>query len=104
MLHKVGLLPAGNFQQVPFAYKMYTRADDIGWEQSTEFKRAFSVDVSIEFVGVWYVNLGHTSWSETSLIDRLQGYRRLRRSHPETIAVYDLQHYRAHLPARRRPR
>jgi len=55
MLHKVGLLPAGNFQQVPFAYKMYTRADDVGWEQSTEFKKAFSVDVEIEFVGVWYV-------------------------------------------------
>ncbi|CAA7270706.1 unnamed protein product [Cyclocybe aegerita] len=53
MLHKVGLLPAGNFQQVPFAYKMYTRADDIGWEQSNEFKKAFSVDVSIEFIGVW---------------------------------------------------
>ena len=55
MLHKVGLLPAGNFQQVPFAYKMYTRADSVGWEQSTEFKKAFSVDVEIEFVGVWYV-------------------------------------------------
>ncbi|KAJ3481412.1 hypothetical protein NLJ89_g12214 [Agrocybe chaxingu] len=27
---------------------MYTRADDI-WEQSNEFKKAFSVDVSIEF-------------------------------------------------------
>ncbi|KAF8962960.1 hypothetical protein BDZ97DRAFT_1920087 [Flammula alnicola] len=53
MLHKVGLLPAGNFQQVPFAYKMYKRADNIGWEQSNEFKKAFSVDVPIEFVGVW---------------------------------------------------
>ncbi|KDR83173.1 hypothetical protein GALMADRAFT_221114 [Galerina marginata CBS 339.88] len=53
MLHKVGLLPAGNFQQVPFAYQMYTRADNIGWEQSTEFKQAFCVDVSIEFLGVW---------------------------------------------------
>ena len=55
MLHKVGLLPAGNFQQVPFAYKMYQRADNIGWEQSNAFKRAFSVDVSIEFIGVWLV-------------------------------------------------
>ncbi|KAF9483555.1 hypothetical protein BDN70DRAFT_990260 [Pholiota conissans] len=53
MLHKVGLLPAGNFQQVPFAYKMYARADEIGWEQSTEFKKAFAVDVPIEFIGVW---------------------------------------------------
>lgn len=55
MLHKVGLLPAGNFQQVPFAYKMYKRADDVGWEQSNEFKKAFSVDVTIEFIGVWFV-------------------------------------------------
>ncbi|ESK92292.1 hypothetical protein Moror_4690 [Moniliophthora roreri MCA 2997] len=53
MIHKVGLLPADNWQQVPFAYKMYTRTDQVGWEQSNAFKRAFSVDVTIEFVGVW---------------------------------------------------
>jgi Uncharacterized alpha/beta hydrolase domain (DUF2235) len=53
--YQVGLLPACNPQQIPFAYKMYTRADDIGWEQSTAFKRTFSVDVDIEFIGVWYV-------------------------------------------------
>jgi len=56
MLHKVGLLPAGNFQQVPFAYKMFKRSDDIGWEQSNEFKKAFCVDVPIEFIGVWLVH------------------------------------------------
>ena len=55
MIHKVGLLPSANFQQVPFAYKMYTRTDNIGWEQSNAFKKAFSVDVDIEFVGVWFV-------------------------------------------------
>ncbi|KAF8630983.1 hypothetical protein AX15_002693 [Amanita polypyramis BW_CC] len=53
MIHKVGLLPADNFQQIPFAYKMYTRTDSIGWDQSNAFKKAFSVDVPIEFVGVW---------------------------------------------------
>ncbi|KAH9960918.1 hypothetical protein BC827DRAFT_1206197 [Russula dissimulans] len=53
MIYKVGLLPAGNHQQVPFAYKMFTRDDDEGWKQSTAFKKAFSVDVEIEFVGVW---------------------------------------------------
>ncbi|KAF7293898.1 DUF2235 domain-containing protein [Mycena chlorophos] len=74
MIHKVGLLPASNHQQIPFAYKMYTRADDIGWKQSNAFKKAcvpvpgipryictdlmldvqaFSNDVDIEFVGVW---------------------------------------------------
>ncbi|KAF8224463.1 hypothetical protein L208DRAFT_1311097 [Tricholoma matsutake] len=53
MIHKVGLLPADNFQQVPFAYKMYTRDDVVGWQQSTAFRQAFSVKVDIEFIGVW---------------------------------------------------
>ncbi|KAI6017468.1 hypothetical protein EDC04DRAFT_478802 [Pisolithus marmoratus] len=53
MLHKVGLLPRCNHQQVPFAYKMYSRDDEEGWKQSTAFKKAFSIDVDVEFVGVW---------------------------------------------------
>ncbi|KAG6916803.1 hypothetical protein DXG01_005268 [Tephrocybe rancida] len=53
MIHKVGLLPACNHQQVPFAYKMFSRVDEIGWQQSNAFKKAFSVDVPIEFIGVW---------------------------------------------------
>ncbi|KIY61727.1 hypothetical protein CYLTODRAFT_495095 [Cylindrobasidium torrendii FP15055 ss-10] len=53
MLHKVGLLTADNKQQVPFAYKMYTRVDEVGWAQATDFKRSFCLDVPIEFVGVW---------------------------------------------------
>ncbi|KAF8883579.1 hypothetical protein BD779DRAFT_829377 [Infundibulicybe gibba] len=53
MIHKVGLLTPCNHQQVPFAYKMFTRTDDIGWEQSNAFKKAFSIDVDIEFIGVW---------------------------------------------------
>ncbi|KAJ7133386.1 hypothetical protein C8R44DRAFT_870789 [Mycena epipterygia] len=53
MLHKVGLLPACNHQQIPFAYKMYTTKDEKGWAQSNAFKKAFSIDVDIEFVGVW---------------------------------------------------
>ncbi|KAK2462564.1 hypothetical protein APHAL10511_005407 [Amanita phalloides] len=53
MIHKIGLLPADNHQQVPFAYKMYTRTDTIGWDQSKAFKTAFSVHVPIEFIGVW---------------------------------------------------
>ena len=48
------MLPAGNHQQVPFAYKMYIRDNDEGREQSTKFKKAFSIDVEIEFLGVWY--------------------------------------------------
>jgi len=53
MIHKVGLLPTSNHQQVPFAYKMYTKADDVGWKQSNGFKKAFCIDVDIEFLGVW---------------------------------------------------
>jgi len=53
MIHKVGLLPICNHQQVPFAYKMYITDDLTGWKQSTAFKRAFSINVEIEFVGVW---------------------------------------------------
>ncbi|KAJ7511791.1 hypothetical protein B0H11DRAFT_1952994 [Mycena galericulata] len=53
MLHKVGLLPKYNRQQVPFAYKMYSREDEMGWKQSTAFKKAFSIDVDIELLGVW---------------------------------------------------
>ena len=53
MIHKIGLLPACNHQQVPFAYKMYTQTDEKGWAQSVAFKKAFSVDVEVDFVGVW---------------------------------------------------
>ncbi|KAL0061353.1 hypothetical protein AAF712_011811 [Marasmius tenuissimus] len=53
MIHKVGVLPACNHQQVPFAYKMYTRTDELGWKQSNAFKKAFSIDADIEFLGVW---------------------------------------------------
>ncbi|KAK7464107.1 hypothetical protein VKT23_006271 [Stygiomarasmius scandens] len=53
MIHKVGLLPRYNHQQVPFAYKMYSREDEQGWKQASAFKKAFSIDVDIEFLGVW---------------------------------------------------
>ncbi|KAF7290730.1 DUF2235 domain-containing protein [Mycena indigotica] len=53
MLHKVGLLPVSNYEQVPFAYKMYKHRDRLGWKQSNTFKRTFSSDVSIRFLGVW---------------------------------------------------
>jgi len=53
MVHKVGLLPKSNHQQVPFAYKMYSREDETGWRQSSAFKKAFSIDVDIELLAVW---------------------------------------------------
>ena len=54
MVEKVGLLTPYNVQQLPFAYKMYTQCNDFGWEQSTAFKKSFSLNVDIEFIGVWY--------------------------------------------------
>jgi len=53
MLQKVGLLPADNWQQVPFAYKMYSRTDEEGFLLSASFKKTFSISVDIEFLGVW---------------------------------------------------
>jgi hypothetical protein len=32
---------------------MYSRPDELGWKQSNAFKKAFSIDVDIEFLGVW---------------------------------------------------
>jgi hypothetical protein len=32
---------------------MYSREDELGWKQSGAFKQAFSIDVDIEFLGVW---------------------------------------------------
>ena len=54
MLQKVGLLPACNFQQLPFAYLMYTREDDDALRLCRDFKFTYSIDVKIEFLGVWY--------------------------------------------------
>lgn len=54
MLHKVGLLPQFNNEQVPFAYKIFARTDKAGWDLSNKFKQTFTAhEVRIEFVGVW---------------------------------------------------
>ena len=36
---------------------MYTRDDPIGWIESRGFKKTFSMDVEIEFIGVWYARI-----------------------------------------------
>ncbi|CAE6520158.1 unnamed protein product [Rhizoctonia solani] len=53
MLYKVGLLPPDNAEQIPFAYQMYKRTDLAGFQQSAGFKKTFSREVKIEFMGVW---------------------------------------------------
>ncbi|KDQ53578.1 hypothetical protein JAAARDRAFT_197382 [Jaapia argillacea MUCL 33604] len=53
MLQKVGLLSKGNAEQMPFAFDMYKRDDVEGLKLSIMFKRTFSIDVKIDFLGVW---------------------------------------------------
>lgn len=53
MLHKVGLLPRCNHQHVLSAYKLYSMDDEESWRSSLEFKKALSIDVDVEFIGVW---------------------------------------------------
>lgn len=53
MVHKVGLLPAHNLQQILFAYQYYKDDSEEGWKMSAEFKRTFCMDVSVYFIGVF---------------------------------------------------
>ncbi|KAH8104636.1 hypothetical protein BXZ70DRAFT_600191 [Cristinia sonorae] len=53
MLHKIGLLPKDNPEQVPFAYKLYTKTDQESLKIAAGYKQTFCRSVEIEFVGVW---------------------------------------------------
>ncbi|KAI0301180.1 hypothetical protein B0F90DRAFT_1668043 [Multifurca ochricompacta] len=53
MLHKVGLLSKDNFEQIPFAYKLYKSSSDKNNKLAVRFKKAYSRDVPIDFLGVW---------------------------------------------------
>jgi len=33
---------------------MYSREDETGWKQSAAFKKAFSIDVDIQLLAVWF--------------------------------------------------
>ncbi|KIO29075.1 hypothetical protein M407DRAFT_60257, partial [Tulasnella calospora MUT 4182] len=53
MIRRVGLLPPGNSEHVPFAYKIFKDHDDpLGWI-CENFKKTFSRNVEVEFVGIW---------------------------------------------------
>jgi uncharacterized protein (DUF2235 family) len=51
MIHKVGLLPPRNLQQIPFAYEFYSNDTPEGWQSSRDFKATFSIDVNVYFLG-----------------------------------------------------
>ncbi|KAG8959425.1 hypothetical protein FRC05_007819, partial [Tulasnella sp. 425] len=53
MLHKVGLLPKSNEEQIPVAYNTYKDTTPGGKQAAKGFKAAFSRNVCIGFLGVW---------------------------------------------------
>jgi uncharacterized protein (DUF2235 family) len=53
MLHKIGLLPKDNIEQLSFAYKLYSKTDKASLALAAGFKRTFCRDVKVEFLGVW---------------------------------------------------
>ncbi|KAG8945471.1 hypothetical protein FRC04_000756 [Tulasnella sp. 424] len=64
MLYRVGLLPIRNFEQIPFAYKIFKESkkenkilkqnpDDSRGYLSKNFRSTFSREVTVEFVGIW---------------------------------------------------
>lgn len=96
MLHKVGLLPASNIEQVPFAYNMYKRNTTEGWKQSASFKKTFSRAVMIEFVGCWVPTL-LPFWCTT--LTSLLGHGVFRRRHLASSPSFQLrQHHHQDIP------
>ncbi|CEL52147.1 putative protein YEL023C OS=Saccharomyces cerevisiae (strain ATCC 204508 / S288c) GN=YEL023C PE=4 SV=1 [Rhizoctonia solani AG-1 IB] len=53
MLHKVGLLPPDNVEQISFAWSMYILSSKKGFGESARFRKTFCREVKIEFIGVW---------------------------------------------------
>jgi uncharacterized protein (DUF2235 family) len=53
MLHKVGLLSKDNNEQISFAYKLYASSSRKANKLAARFKKVFSREVPIEFLGVW---------------------------------------------------
>lgn len=51
----MGLLSKDNVEQTAFAYNVYKTRDDKSEELATRFKKAFGRDVTIDFLGVWFV-------------------------------------------------
>ena len=54
MVQRVGLLPQGS-NLLSSAFDVYAGDDEEGPEKSLQFKRKYSSNVIIKFIGVWYV-------------------------------------------------
>lgn len=59
----MGLLSKDNLEQIPFAYKLYASSSYRSNELAVRFKKAFSREVPIEFLGVWSVSSPDASCS-----------------------------------------
>jgi len=70
---QIGLLPRDNEEQIPFAYRLYKRTDDVGRQLAAGYKQTFCTPVTIDFVGVWYRL--PVSFHVVCALTRLQGYR-----------------------------
>jgi len=53
MLHKVGLLPRDNQQQVPLAFKLYQNTSASGLKMAAGYKQTFCQNVQVDFMGCW---------------------------------------------------
>ncbi|KAG8921366.1 hypothetical protein FRC01_000289 [Tulasnella sp. 417] len=49
----VGLLPRSNSEHVDFAYTLYEKTDSESIKRAQEFRKTFSVQIEVEFIGVW---------------------------------------------------
>lgn len=81
MLCRVGLLPMWNVEQVPFAYKIFKEAkteekifkenpEDPRGYLSSNFRNTFSREVTVQFVGLWYVVNPNLSVTRNSQVTR----------------------------------
>lgn len=74
---------------------MYSREDETGWRQSAAFKKAFSIDVDIELLAVWWVNSHIVCNLPFQTPEKpLQGHRWFGWGDPAAAAVYNFQHSR----------
>jgi uncharacterized protein (DUF2235 family) len=55
MINTVGLLPAHNEEHIPFAFECYKKSTSPkGTRMSANFRKTFSRNIDIHFVGLWY--------------------------------------------------
>ena len=50
------MLPKDNFGKIPFAYHLYKSQDPKFYELAGRFKNGFAREVTIKFLGVWFVS------------------------------------------------